>query len=127
MTLPPMARHIINHAYDTHDLAHCGNSTLSAHVFSEDGKSWHMLSPDVGPYTHTVEYEDGTSHTYTTLERPNAHFNAAGQMDYINLAADLVTQDAGCANDPRYGGNDCACTNCKYGDHAGTIIIALDV
>ena len=21
----------------------------------------------------------------------------------------------------------CACTNCKYADHAGTIIIALDV
>ena len=48
-------------------------------------------------------------------------------MDYINLAADLVTQDAGCANDPRYGSETCACTNCKYGDHAGTIIIGLDV
>ena len=26
--------HIINHAYDVKDQTHCGNSTLSAHVFS---------------------------------------------------------------------------------------------
>jgi hypothetical protein len=36
---------------------------------------------------------------------------------YLNLAADLVTGDEGCA--------PTACTNCKYNDHAGTIIIAL--
>eukprot|EP00038_Savillea_parva_P004728 m.141435 g.141435 ORF g.141435 m.141435 type:complete len:94 (-) comp11559_c0_seq6:58-339(-) len=91
--------------------------------------TWHMLEPNVEPYTHTVHYEDGTSHTYTTMERPNAHFNAAGQMTHLNVAADLMTQDAGCATydkcpaaHPR-----CACTNCKYADHAGTIIIALDL
>ena len=124
--------HVINHAYDTSDYQHCGNSTLSAHVFSaDDGKTWHMLEPNVEPYTHTVSYADGTEHTYTTLERPNAHFNAQGQMTHLNLAADLQTQDGGCpAYDTcpakRRGGN-CACTNCKYADHAGTIIIALDV
>merc|ERR1712194_338961 len=57
--------HIINHAYDESQASHCGNSTLSAHVFSEDGKTWHMLEPNVEPYTHTVQYEDGTAHTYT--------------------------------------------------------------
>ena len=90
-------------------------------------KTWHMLEPNVEPYTHTVSYADGTTHTYTTLERPNFHFNAAGQMTHINLAADMTTQDAGC---PDYDvcpakTTHCACTNCKYADHAGTIIIEL--
>ena len=127
--------HVINHAYATDEWQHCGNSTLSAHVFSKDGKDWHMLgygglgAAAVEPYTHTVAYVDGTSHTYTTLERPNMHFNAQGQPTHINLAADLMSQDAGC---PAYDvcpakATYCACTNCKYADHAGTIIIALEV
>jgi hypothetical protein len=123
--------HIINHAYDTSEYEQCGNSTLSAHIFSVDGKTWSMLTgPNVEPYTHTVHYEDGSTHTYNTLERPNCHFNAQGQMTHINLAADLMTQDAGCASYsvcPAKQGGQCACTNCKYADHAGTIIIALDV
>ena len=36
---------------------------------SADGKDWHNLG--TRPYDHTVEYDDGTVHTYTTLERPN--------------------------------------------------------
>ena len=117
--------HIINHAYDTSEYEQCGNSTLSAHVFSEDGKTWSMLTgPNVEPYSHTVHYEDGSTHTYNTLERPNCHFNAQGQMTHINLAADLMTQDAGCASYsvcPAKQGGHCACTNCKYADHAGTM------
>ena len=77
-----------------------------------------------------MHYEDGTSHTFNTLERPNIHFNSDGQMTHINLAADLVTQDAGCANYtqcPARSAHGCACTNCKYADHAGTIIVSLDV
>jgi hypothetical protein len=46
--------HIINHAYATDEWEHCGNSTLSAHVFSKDGLDWHMLEPNVEPYHHTV-------------------------------------------------------------------------
>eukprot|EP00038_Savillea_parva_P004727 m.141424 g.141424 ORF g.141424 m.141424 type:complete len:272 (-) comp11559_c0_seq5:35-850(-) len=129
--------HIINHAYDLSEYHDCGRSTLSAHVFSPDGKTWHMLEPNVEPYTHTVHYEDGTSHTYTTMERPNAHFNAAGQMTHLNVAADLMTQDAGCPayefcpfnNDPssKEAHSKCACTSCKYADHTGSIIIGLDL
>lgn len=121
--------HIINHAYDTSEWQHCGNSTLSAHVFSTDGKEWHMLKPDVEPYHHTVHYEDGSSHTYTTLERPNLHFDPSGQLTHINLAADMMTQDEGCPNYEVCPAKrqHCACTNCKYADHAGSIIIALDV
>ena len=124
--------HIINHAYNTTEIENCGQSTLSAHLFSLDGKAWHILTePQVEPYSHTVSYEDGTTHTYTTLERPNCQFNEKGEMTSINLAADLMTQDAGCKDysvcPAKTKAGNCACTNCKYADHAGSIIIALDV
>ena len=48
--------------YDVSQYQNCGTSTLSAHVYSEDGKMWHMLEPNVEPYTHTVHYEDGTEY-----------------------------------------------------------------
>eukprot|EP00040_Diaphanoeca_grandis_P040755 m.262103 g.262103 ORF g.262103 m.262103 type:complete len:363 (-) comp44380_c0_seq1:127-1215(-) len=118
--------HIINHAYNNYEYEHCGNSTASAHFFSEDGKDWH--TSDVQPYSHTVQFDDGTSHTYTTLERPNLHFNANGQLTHLNVAADLITGDEGCGN--RTGhvrDGHTPCDNCKWNDHAGTIIISLDV
>ena len=122
--------HIVNHAYDTSQYANCSRSTLSTHEFSRDGKEWHMLVPNVEPYGHTVHYDDGSTHTYTTLERPNLHFDSSGQLTHINLAADLDTGDEGCPDRkdhcPAFHVH-CACTNCKYYDHAGSIIVALDV
>lgn len=86
----------------------------------------HMLSEP--RYSHTVHYDDGTSHTYTTLERPNLHFDSKGQMTHLNVAADLITGDEGCAARTRHSHfGHCPCDNCKWDDHAGTIIIALDV
>ena len=69
------------------------------------------------------------AHSYVTLERPNIHFNSSGVMTHINLAADLVTQDEGCAKRSKkhsHGGG-IPCDNCKWNDHAGTTIIALAV
>lgn len=118
--------HIVNHAYDNYQYENCGNSTVSAHFFSADGKDWHNLG--VQPYGHTVHYDDGTSHTYTTLERPNLHFDSSGQLTHINLAADLVTGDEGCANRTKHSHfGHCPCDNCKWADHAGTVIVALDL
>ena len=179
--------HLYVPAYDTSEWQNCGNSTLSAHVFSEDGKAWHMLKPNVEPYSHTVRYADGTQHSYSTLERPNLHFNSKGQMTHINLvrnrvlpprvlspnthththslslshsrthsltlhthavcgpcvprlspsfpprhpsqAANMESEDDGCPNYEVCPAKreHCACTNCKYADHAGTIIIALAI
>lgn len=118
--------HIVNHAYNNYEFSSCGSSLVSAHFFSANGKDWHNLGLE--PYGHTVRYDDGTSHTYTTLERPNIHFDAAGQMTHINLAADMVTGDEGCANRTEHSHfGHCPCDNCKWADHAGTTIIALDV
>ena len=68
--------HILNHAMNnTADFTHCGSSHVSAHFFSLDGKDWHVSAQ---PYGHTVTYDDGTSHTFATLERPNLHFKLTG-------------------------------------------------
>ena len=92
-------------AYDVAQFDSCGKSILSTHFFSADGKSWQCADDE--PYGHTVHFDDGTSHCYTTLERPNtressrhiqvllpfltvadADFNDAGVMTHLGLAAD---------------------------------------
>ena len=116
--------HIINHAFDVRQFVHCGNSTLSAHRFSIDGRTWHILDPPVELYGHTVHYDDGSEHTYTTLERPFVVFNEAGEATHLSLAADMDTGDEGCADnqtDSPYR----SCTNCKYRDRMSTIIVRL--
>ena len=110
-------------AYDVSQFTDCGTSILSTHFFSKDGKNWRAADDE--PYGHTVHFDDGTVHTYTTLERPNIHFDSTGQMTHLGLAADLVTGNEGCANRTwRSGGKTC-CTNCKYNDHAGTLLVKL--
>ena len=119
--------HIINHRYVNTQSTHCDSSTISAHTFSPDGKAWHVLSPTVEPYSHTVHYTDGSSFTFVTLERPNIHFDPSGQMTHINLAADLTTTDAGCNADDATSGKANSCAHCKFLNHCGTTIIALDI
>jgi hypothetical protein len=115
--------HIINHAYSNVQYENCSDSDVSAHFFSADGMTW---SYSQQPYGHTVEYDDGTSHSYVTLERPNLHFDANGVLTHINLAADLITQGEGCQSRPDHAHfGHCPCDNCKWDDHAGTIIVAL--
>lgn len=118
--------HIVNHAYANSQYENCGESYVSNHFFSPDGKNWSNI-PGLQPYTHTVEYLDGTSHTFTTLERPNLHFDASGQLTHINLAVDLIVGDEGCANRTKHAhGGHTPCDNCKWDDHAGTTVIPLD-
>eukprot|EP00040_Diaphanoeca_grandis_P021073 m.112188 g.112188 ORF g.112188 m.112188 type:complete len:381 (+) comp28177_c0_seq1:81-1223(+) len=120
--------HIINHAYNPHEWEHCATSVLSSHFFSLDGTTWHFLPEAVQPYTHTVDYDDGTSHMFVTMERPSVYFDEHGEFTHIHLAADLVTGNEGCGdrvNHTHFG--HCPCDNCKYEDHGGTTIIALDV
>ena len=123
--------HALYHAANASQLTHCGSSRVSAHVFSaDDGRTWHELaSPSVEPYKPMVTWTDGVK-MYATVERPHAYFYAgSGRMTHLGLAADLVTGDEGCALAPnchpkRQQGH-CPCCNCKYLDHAGTILVAL--
>ena len=108
------AFHIINHAYSTAQKTKCSSSYVSSHSFSVDGKIWGHSEQ---PYGHTVMFDDGTSHSYCTLERPYLVFDTARKITHIHLAADLVTGDEGCGSTP--------CVNCKYNDHAGTLLVAL--
>jgi hypothetical protein len=87
--------HIINHAYDTSQRGNCTASVVSSHFFSADGKVWGHTDQ---PYSHTVQYDDGTTHSYCTLERPGLVFDKQGLITHINLAADLITQNEGCAS-----------------------------
>ena len=88
--------HVINHAYNTAQTANCTSSWVSSHFFSAaDGKKWGHSDQ---PYGHTVQFDDGSEHSYCTLERPNLFFGADGTLTHIHFAADLVTQDEGCAS-----------------------------
>jgi hypothetical protein len=117
--LDPRGRwHIINHAYNTGERTNCTTSHVSHHFFSVDGKTWGW-SPQ--PYGHVVNFDNGDWHSFCTLERPNLVFDAAGLITHINFAADLVTGNEGCAARGK------GCVDCKYDDHAGTLVVVLGV
>ena len=109
--------HVINHAYNTGQVANCSSSWVSSHFFSAaDGKKWGHSDQ---PYGHTVQFDDGMEHSYCTLERPNLFFDLNGSLTHIHFAADLVTGDEGCASRGK------GCVDCKYADHAGTLLVKL--
>lgn len=109
--------HIINHAYSTAQKTNCSSSYVSSHFFAAaDGKQWGHSDQ---PYGHTVQFDDGTQHSYCTLERPNLFFDADGVLTHVHFAADLVTGDEGCAARGK------GCVDCKYLDHAGTLLVKL--
>ena len=109
--------HIINHAYNLSEFTDCSASHVSSHFFSEDGKNWHWSDR---PYSHVVQYDDGSEKTFATLERPNLLFNSYGQPTYLTVAVDLEASN-NCSNVQQC----CAC--CKAGDHSGTAVIKLAV
>jgi hypothetical protein len=141
--------HIINHAYNTAQKTNCTSSWVSSHFFAaSDGKQWGHSDQ---PYGHTVAFDDGTQHSYCTLERPNLFFGADGALTHIHFAADLITQDEGCASRGKVRRREAngrapiacffarslhpsrvsrpptlqGCVDCKYMDHAGTLLVKL--
>ena len=81
---PPRAAQIINHAYNTAQQTNCSTSHVSSHFFSTDAKTWGWSDQ---PYGHTVVFDDGTWHSYCTLERPSLVFNEAGFITHLHVAA----------------------------------------
>ncbi len=116
--------HIINHAYNLTQNSSCGASHVSAHWFSAEGKQWHW-SP-VAPYNSTVTYDDGSTHAFATCERPNLHFDASGDPDFLTCAVDLdASEQCGFHPDPRAHNATPCCSCCKFWDHDGTTVIKL--
>ena len=117
--------HIINHAYSNIQYNACATSDVSAHFFSPDGQTW---SYSQQPYGHVVHFDDGTTHTYSTVERPNLFFNASGALTHIHLAADIVTGDEGYQNRTSHVHfGHCPCDECKWNDLVSTVLVALGV
>ena len=67
--------HAIAHAYNhTQPCGACASPLVSGHWFSADaGKTWHESSAQ--PYSHEVTFDDGTSHVFSTRERPKFLFD----------------------------------------------------
>ena len=58
--------HILAHAYTQSTYPVAGNK-ISGHGFSKDGIKWHWGEDE--PYSNTVQHADGSSKTYSTVER----------------------------------------------------------
>ena len=103
--------HVIYHVYNVSDGASggpgaCLNATVSGHIFSQDGHSWHPAAAQ--PYSSQVVLSDGRHITVSTRERPNIFFDAAGQMTHLFNAVCSASGDS-CAAHTGTG-----CVDCKY-------------
>lgn len=129
--------HVVNHAMIQAEHDDCINSKVSHHAFSVDGVQWQAMEPYVAPWGHVVKYEDGTSRMFTTLERPNIHFDQNGSMTHMTFAADSDTGITKCPERAFQPGTwcnayvgkmnvtYCPCNNCKWDDPADTIILRI--
>lgn len=67
--------HALAHAYiNKQPCGKCDSPLVSGHYFSNDrGYTWHVNT--IQPYTHEVRMTDGTSHVFSTRERPKLLFD----------------------------------------------------
>ena len=112
--------HILMHAYNTReDRAQCNNSTVSAHVYSQDGYQWRVSQDQ--PYTTQVlvEHPTGfTTITVSTRERPKLLFSPTGSLTHLMTA---VCSAPACPVGPPSG-----CVDCKYEAWDYTLVTSLE-
>jgi len=70
--------HVLMHTYSPHQNE--DRDYISGHIFSYDGVDW--ATNDVEPYGHSVDYADGSSQNFSTIERPKLLFDA-GRPSYL--------------------------------------------
>lgn len=73
--------HVLYHVYTMQPAHTCVNTTVSAHIFSEDGYTWHTTPTQ--PYTSQVQLQSGATITVATRERPKLVFNASGVPTHL--------------------------------------------
>lgn len=111
--------HLIYHVYESIPAYTCVNSTVSAHVFSPDGFTWH--AHPVSPYGTQVMLSTGETITVSTRERPKLFFDDTGQMTHLFNG---VCSATAC---PPPNGPKTGCVDCKYEAWDYTLVAPLDV
>eukprot|EP00043_Microstomoeca_roanoka_P008820 m.84740 g.84740 ORF g.84740 m.84740 type:complete len:401 (+) comp14398_c0_seq1:42-1244(+) len=82
--------HALAHAYvATQPCGACNSSLVSGHYYSTDGLTW--LSSSIQPYSHLVNYTDGSSHIFSTRERPKLFFNSDGIPTHLITGVNPMT------------------------------------
>jgi len=82
--------HLFYHVYNYADRQDCTHATVSAHVYSEDGYTWH--ANPVQPFTTQVEVDGQGNVTVSTRERPKLYFDKSGQMTHLFNGVCSATQ-----------------------------------
>eukprot|EP01062_Namystynia_karyoxenos_P015553 TRINITY_DN15641_c0_g1_i1.p2 TRINITY_DN15641_c0_g1~~TRINITY_DN15641_c0_g1_i1.p2 ORF type:complete len:508 (+),score=161.14 TRINITY_DN15641_c0_g1_i1:98-1525(+) len=95
--------HLLYHVYDTkEDPTQCVTSTVSAHAYSVDGRTWRM-SPRQ-PYTTQVAVSWAGTLTVSTRERPKLLIDGEGRKTHLVNGVCSATACPG----------EAPCVNCKY-------------
>ena len=102
--------HLILHAYVFRFEESCGESSVSAHLFSEDGKRWRMSAPQ--PYTTRVPTANG-SFVLTTRERPKLFFDRRGEPTHLINGASAYWGSQPCDGCDQRRGSQHSCVVCK--------------
>lgn len=103
--------HILSHTYTRQPGGPDVQNSISGHLFSRNVEGPWTVSPDE-PYDNVVTYEDGTSETFATLERPKLFFSANNTPTHITNGVSPVWPCGGCTgfgDAPTTGG----CCWCK--------------
>ena len=111
--------HLIYHVYESVPAYTCVNSTVSAHVYSPDGFTWH--AHPVSPYGTQVLLSTGETITVSTRERPKLFFDHTGRMTHLFNGVSSATA---C---PPPNGPATGCVDCKYEAWDYTLVAPLDV
>lgn len=112
--------HIIYHVYNVNeDKESCVKSTVSAHLFSRDGRTW--KSHRTQPYTTQVPLSDGSTMAVSTRERPKLFFDSKGRMTHLFNG---VCSAHAC---PPPLGPKTGCVDCKYDNWDFTLVVPLAV
>ena len=110
--------HGIYHVYDVHaDRTQCRTSTVSAHVYSEDGFEWHTSGTQ--PYSTQIATTANGTLTVATRERPKMFFDKIGRMTHLFNGVSSATA---CPEGPETG-----CVDCKYASWDYTLVSPLSL
>lgn len=79
-------------------------NSISGHAFSPDGLTW--TSSPIEPYNSTVHFSDGSSHYFSTMERPKLVFGGADGRSPLYISNGVSPVGAPCTG--------CGhCSHCK--------------